>query len=566
MKNLSILKKLIILVVFMAAVTGLVGWVGYTNLGLLGQAGKDIDDADSLALKAARMSQIAIVLNRGEYRAGLDPSPENIKSLREGVETRKETAAKLLADIEAAATPDEKSMLVQLRSEYQNYLVNVNATLAEADKRSSDVALDEARKIIYQSVLTGRALATRLLDTSEGLANYYDAKGTKAANRGVALAETAQIKMMSFAIGGVLLGVAVGYLIGSQNIAKPLVQAVESLKALSAGDTDKTIFGIGRRDEIGLIAGTMEVFRENIIRTRQMEADARAAEQRAAEDRKTGLNRLAEAFRSSVGGIVESVSTAAEQVKSSSQALSATAEQTSRQSTNVAAAAEQASANVQTVASATEELSASITEIAKQVAKSTEIAGRAVHQAEETHAQVQSLSQASQKIGEVINLINDIASQTNLLALNATIEAARAGEAGKGFAVVASEVKSLATQTGRATEEISQQILDIQHATAQSVEAIDAIGKVIVEMNQIATAIAGAVEEQGAAANEIARNIEQAAVGTQDVTSNISGVSHAAGETGVAAGDMLTAATQLAGSSSSLSQEVERFLKTVRQG
>ena len=242
------------------------------------------------------------------------------------------------------------------------------------------------------------------------------------------------------------------------------------------------------------------------------------------------------------------------------------AEQTNAQSTAVAVAAGQASTNVQAVASAAEELSGSIAEIGRQVAQSSEIASRAVKDAESTNDKIQGLAEAARKIGEVVELITDIADQTNLLALNATIEAARAGDAGKGFAVVASEVKNLASQTAKATEEIGGQIGGIQTATRQSVEAIRHIGKTIVKTNEVAVAIAAAVEEQGAATREIARNVEQAAMGTQEVTANIAVVTQASGEAGQAANQMLEVSSEMARQSETLKNKVEKFLAQVRSG
>jgi methyl-accepting chemotaxis protein len=270
----------------------------------------------------------------------------------------------------------------------------------------------------------------------------------------------------------------------------------------------------------------------------------------------TAQVRMAERVKEVVGV----VASASSEMESAAQSMSATAEETNRQAGAVAAASEEASSNVQTVASAAEELSSSISEITRQVTQSSDVARKAVEEAAKTNATVKGLAEAAQKIGEVVNLINEIAGQTNLLALNATIEAARAGEAGKGFAVVASEVKSLANQTAKATEDIGRQISAIQSATEAAVGAIQGIGKTIEEIAKIATNIASAVEEQGAATQEIARNVQQASAGTQEVTSNISGVTKAATETGAAAGQVLTAARELATQGDTLKKEVEGFL------
>jgi methyl-accepting chemotaxis protein len=285
---------------------------------------------------------------------------------------------------------------------------------------------------------------------------------------------------------------------------------------------------------------------------------------RTDEARQRKIEAMINEFDAKSTEAIESVATAAGELHISSQSLSGSAEETTRQSAAVAAASKQASANVQTVASATEELSASVQEVGRQAAQSAAIAQKAVEEAGRSNRMVSGLAEAAQKIGDVVNLINDIAGQTNLLALNATIEAARAGEAGKGFAVVASEVKSLATQTAKATEDIAGQIAAIQGATEQSVETIKAIGETIAEVNSIVSAIAAAVEEQSAVTKEIAGNVQQAATGTQEVSSNIAGVNQAAESTGGIAGQMLDAATELSRRSEQLSRDVKSFLAEVK--
>lgn len=262
--------------------------------------------------------------------------------------------------------------------------------------------------------------------------------------------------------------------------------------------------------------------------------------------------------------VLKTIGDSAASLQSAANVLAANAEESTRQSTTVAVASEEASANVQAVASATEELTSSVKEISRQVSESTRITGKAVEQASQSSATMHGLAETAQRIGAVIELINTIAGQTNLLALNATIEAARAGEAGRGFAVVASEVKALAEQTAKATDEISQQILAIQTATKQSVGSIQEIGATIASVNEIATAVAAAVEEQGMATAEIARNIQEAARGTQAVSSNISGVSQAAGATGQTAEQLLSSANELTQQSGMLRTSVESFFAAIR--
>jgi methyl-accepting chemotaxis protein len=292
--------------------------------------------------------------------------------------------------------------------------------------------------------------------------------------------------------------------------------------------------------------------------------ETRDSETRTATRRKLDMHRLAGEFEAAVGEIVDTVSSASTELEASASTLAATAERSQDLTTVVAAASEEASTNVQSVASATEELSSSVNEISRQVQESARIASGAVDQARKTNDRVSELSKAAARIGDVVELINNIAGQTNLLALNATIEAARAGEAGRGFAVVASEVKALAEQTAKATGEIGQQITGIQAATQDSVGAIKAISGTIERLSDISSTIAAAVEEQGAATQEISRNVQQAAQGTQQVSSNITDVQRGATETGSASSQVLSAAQMLSGDSNRLKTEVARFLSTVR--
>ncbi len=373
-----------------------------------------------------------------------------------------------------------------------------------------------------------------------------------------------QALQLMLVIAGVALaiGILAAVLIG-RSISRPVRLMTATMSDLAGGNLDTIIPAQENKDEIGDMARTVVVFKDALIAQRSADdAARREAETKLA--RSQALEALIAGFEGKVGELVASLSTASSHLQESAQSMTATAAETNQQSNAVAAAAEQATANVQTVAAATEELTSSISEIGRQVNQSTGIAQKAVAQAAHTNNQVQGLAVSAQAIGDVVRLISEIAAQTNLLALNATIEAARAGDAGKGFAVVASEVKNLASQTAKATEEISSKVTEIQQATTESVSAIQAIAQVIEEISHISTTIATAVEQQSAATNEIARNVQQASHGTTEVSGNIQNVTEAAGETGRAAGAVLGAATELGQQSNTLNSEVGQFIAQVR--
>jgi methyl-accepting chemotaxis protein len=367
---------------------------------------------------------------------------------------------------------------------------------------------------------------------------------------------------IALSIGGIALGLAIAWFIGS-GLASPVMAMTSAMGRLAQGDKTIMVPALGRKDEIGRMADAVEVFKQNAI-----EMDRLAAEQKAEQakqiERAEKMEAAVAEFDKAIGDVVAVVASAASEMQGTAQSLSATAEQTTQQANAVSAASEQMTQNVQTVSSATEELSSSIGEIGHQVSESTTIVGEAVTQAADTNAKVKALSEAANRIGDVVTLITEIAEQTNLLALNATIEAARAGEAGKGFAVVASEVKNLASQTAKATEEIGAQVRAIQESTVSSAASIEQITLTINRVSEISTAIASAVEEQGAATQEISRNVQQAAAGTAEVSSNIAGVTQASQQTSAGSTEVLNVASELAQNGERLKFEVDGFLRTVR--
>ena len=349
-----------------------------------------------------------------------------------------------------------------------------------------------------------------------------------------------------------------------RRVTKPLKAVTESLTILAEGRTDVEVRHADRSDEIGAIARTVGVFKNNRIERRQLEAERINAEKLAIDQRKAELNQFVENFRTKISGIIERVLNSSGQFEKDAQQLSVTAHSTAEMSGQSANASRQASEHVRSAAAASNELSQSIVEISRQVQNSNGVAAEAVKQANATDERMAELSAAGDRIGDVVKLITSIAEQTNLLALNATIEAARAGEAGRGFAVVAQEVKTLAGQTAKATDEISAHIVNMQRATEESVNAIKAIGLTIERISEITTSISSAVEQQGTATQNIAEGVQAAASGTLDVAENIERVAQGAGETETTSGQMLGSAQALSEVSIHLRDEVEKFLDSVR--
>jgi methyl-accepting chemotaxis protein len=378
-----------------------------------------------------------------------------------------------------------------------------------------------------------------------------------------AIAETERLIAM-LAGGGFLLGCIWAFFLG-KGISRPMTKMCSAMRELAAGNFDVVLPGLGRSDELGEMAGAVEEFKVQAVARAERDAASQEAQSKAASAaRRAELIRFADDFEAAVGAIVANVSSSAVQLEAAAGTLTRTAETTQSLSSQVAGASEEASTNMQSVASATEELSMSVDEIGRRVKESSQIAEAAVRQAEQTDGRIGKLSRAAQEIGDVVKLITAIAEQTNLLALNATIEAARAGDAGRGFAVVASEVKSLASQTAKATDEISNHISGMQGATQESVAAIKEIGGTIGKISDIASTIASAVEQQSSATQEIARSVQNVAQGTQEAATNVMHVNRGATETGSASEEVLNSARSLSSESTRLREELDRFMANIR--
>ncbi len=511
------------------------------------EAGRRIDQLGNvIALSNLAASNLMAALSARDADA-LEPVETSFKQASQQVNANIEAlpAGETSAAIKAAAQKllalgDGKASIFKMRQK-------------EIDASDySDLILDETRKL-------NAGLGISVKQLVDSVRNDTSAAAAEAQQQ-IALATRIMIGLGALTLIGSALFV---WLYVGRSILRRIGGLQRSMQSLSAGNLDAEIDRGSRRDEIAVMAESLEVFRDNMIKARAL-SDEQDKDRAAKAERTARIEARIADFEATVRTAMAKLQASTDAMQETAQSMATTAERSSAMITAVASAAEQTSVNVQTVASGTDQLSSSINEISRQVTASAEIANRAVQEAGATDATMQGLADNAERISAVIDLIQSIASQTNLLALNATIEAARAGDAGRGFAVVAAEVKDLASQTAKATEEIRSQIASMQGVTSSAVGAIRSIGQTITSINEVTTAITAAVEEQGAATREIARNIQQAAGGTTEVSGNIVGVSAASSQAGSAASQVLAASGVLRDEAVMLRGEIDSFLVSIR--
>jgi len=518
------------------------------------QAGERREQIDRLAATAYLIHSD---VSRHLALAGSGIEDAKLQQMRDAIAANLGRARKAIGALrELPLTDAERDMLADIAK-------RVDAYAKAVDEMNQMAAIDRLIGIPMMAHVDDqfKGLTDKIIAAQEAIARSAD-QATQATRDAAAAAR----REFALVMAALLAGMMVAGLVLARSITRPLQGLSQATTELAGGRLDAEIQGTWMKNEIGAMARALQVFQNNAREVERLKVEQERQKAEAEAEKHRAIHELADLFEARVSEVVQQVGAGAHQVRTNAAGMLQRANATNDQASAVATASQQAGMSVQTAAAATDEMSASIAGIGDQVRRSFDMVRGAVQAVEQTNGHVVGLSEAAGRIGEIVGLINSIAAQTNLLALNATIEAARAGEAGKGFAVVASEVKNLANQTAKATEDISAQITAMQQVTGAAVNAIKGVGETVVSIDEIVGTISASMEQQAAATHEIARNVQEAASGTGEVSHNIAGVSHAASETGTAAGEVLRAAELLDGQAVALNNEVKQFIGRLRQG
>lgn len=563
LSRFKILTKILSVIVLLSVIAIAMAVLGIGSLKSLNDATTRMEASAEKALLSQQIAVNLVTMNRAQFQISTNPEKENREAARQIIEQETQQFNERLQALYKDADSDSQQILTLVEMNWSRYSTDLENTYRAAEAVTDSkvsAEMDNLRNDAIASAEIANRMRISLRDYSEKLQKKVSQESAAATAE---YAQTSQM-LIATAVIGIAFGLIAGFLIGQYGIARPIRSMVALLQRLASGDYNLDVEGAGRRDEVGDIARTAEVFKENGLAKIRLEDEQKETAERMAAQRKADMHRLADDFQQSVGAIVDVVASAATEMQATANQLTASAQETSAQSSSVSAAADLAASNVTSVAGSAEEFGASVSEIGRQAERSSQMTRSAVTEIEAAAVTVGELSQAAARIDNIVDIISTIADQTNLLALNATIEAARAGEAGRGFAVVASEVKELATQTAKATAEIGTQLAGIQASTDKAVAAIEGVTRTVHEIDTTASAISAAVEEQTAATREIINAATQASLGTGEVTANISGVATAAEQTGMAASQVQSSSADLAQQAEQLRYQMNEFLENVR--